>query len=409
MRPPRTASGPARAPIRDDRIGSAFDRGGNRSRAAPRGERDARLLRESFDRSSEAFVGKDRRDRSVRERPQVVHRSPQLSVRAGRACVRVFGVGREPRAQEPQREREPDEALLCAVVEVALEPAALGVACLDDTGAEARRSSSWARTSAWSRSFSSTSRAAAATSLGELGIVEQPGAVGDHGHHPAVADERRRASAASPRRRRACRARRRGGRRRPGSRPSSSGIAERAGERVAQPARGRATCRARRRVARATRACGAPAAQPQATASGKRARAPAWASQSRRSSSPLPRKPAVEARGEVRPRQGRGRRCRRVRRGRRPGVAAGLERASLQPETASRSSDQASPSVHTGAVEPPRRRGRRREQEIVRAVSATLARRVEEERREEAKHHHRADEGHCDGGALPHDASRPLG
>ena len=39
------------------------------------------------------------------------------------------------RADKAQREREPDEPLLGAVVEVALEPPALGVAGLDDAGA----------------------------------------------------------------------------------------------------------------------------------------------------------------------------------------------------------------------------------------------------------------------------------
>jgi hypothetical protein len=37
--------------------------------------------------------------------------------------------------REPQRERERDEPLLRAVVEVALQPAALGIAGLDDAGA----------------------------------------------------------------------------------------------------------------------------------------------------------------------------------------------------------------------------------------------------------------------------------
>ena len=45
---------------------------------------------------------------------------------------RALGVGRELGLREPQRERERDEPLLGAVVEVALEAPALGVLRLDE-------------------------------------------------------------------------------------------------------------------------------------------------------------------------------------------------------------------------------------------------------------------------------------
>ena len=60
----------------------------------------------------------------------------QLLARAGQQPLRL-GVGRELRRDEPQPERQRDEPLLGAVVQVALEPAALGVAGLDDPRARA--------------------------------------------------------------------------------------------------------------------------------------------------------------------------------------------------------------------------------------------------------------------------------
>ena len=65
----------------------------------------------------------------MRELAQLVERGAQLRV----GCVEALG-GRaaELRAQQSQREREHDEPLLGAVVEVALEPPPLGVAGLDD-------------------------------------------------------------------------------------------------------------------------------------------------------------------------------------------------------------------------------------------------------------------------------------
>ena len=62
-------------------------------------------------------------DRLAELRPGFVDARHELVIRS------------EPASHETQRERQPDQALLGPVVEVALEPAALGVACLDDAGA----------------------------------------------------------------------------------------------------------------------------------------------------------------------------------------------------------------------------------------------------------------------------------
>ena len=64
----------------------------------------------------------------ARARRQLVGRLVQRGRRAPRGGGRDLGAG------DPEREREVDQALLGAVVQVALDPAALGVAELDDPG-----------------------------------------------------------------------------------------------------------------------------------------------------------------------------------------------------------------------------------------------------------------------------------
>ena len=59
----------------------------------------------------------------------------ELLARAVQELVGSAGVVRELRLRHSERERERDEPLLRAVVEVALEPAPLCVARLDDAGA----------------------------------------------------------------------------------------------------------------------------------------------------------------------------------------------------------------------------------------------------------------------------------
>ena len=54
------------------------------------------------------------------------------SLAVGRELLRLGGVAPDVGAEHPQLQRERDEPLLRAVVQVALEPAALGVAGRDD-------------------------------------------------------------------------------------------------------------------------------------------------------------------------------------------------------------------------------------------------------------------------------------
>ena len=96
-------------------------------------------------------------------------------VEAPRACSSAaVGVGRRG-VLERRAPAEPEQSLLRAVVEVALEPAALLVAAATIRSRDSRASVSWARSSACSCSFSSASRAAEPTDSRRLRILEQRG------------------------------------------------------------------------------------------------------------------------------------------------------------------------------------------------------------------------------------------
>ena len=69
---------------------------------------------------------------AARELAQLRERVRELLPGGGEDLVGAVGVVPEPRLREPERERERDEPLLRAVVEVSLEPAALVVAGFDD-------------------------------------------------------------------------------------------------------------------------------------------------------------------------------------------------------------------------------------------------------------------------------------
>ena len=95
-------------------------------------------------------------------------------------------------AQESQREREPDEALLGAVVEIALEPAALGVARLDDAGPRRAQILELSPRLGLQALVLEREARRRRDLLDELGVVEEVGSVEDHRDGPALADERRR-------------------------------------------------------------------------------------------------------------------------------------------------------------------------------------------------------------------------
>ena len=71
----------------------------------------------------------------ARQLAELLERLRELGAGPGEQLARSGRVAREPRLGEPKRQRERDEPLLRAVVQVALEPPPLGVARLDDARA----------------------------------------------------------------------------------------------------------------------------------------------------------------------------------------------------------------------------------------------------------------------------------
>ena len=155
--------------------------------------RTGAVLRQSLDRSGQALVAENGRVDAVSELPQLGDRLAEL----GLGLVEARGelavlVASEPRAQEPQCQREADEPLLSAVVKVALEPPALGVARLDDAGARrAEILQLRARLGLQALVLEREARRRGDL-LDELRIVEKVGPVEQERDGPAVANERRR-------------------------------------------------------------------------------------------------------------------------------------------------------------------------------------------------------------------------
>ena len=85
-------------------------------------------LGERLERRGEPLVDEHRGKDAASELAQLGQRAVQLRLRG---VDEPGGVSADLRAQEPQREREHHEPLLRPVVQVALEPTALGIAGLD--------------------------------------------------------------------------------------------------------------------------------------------------------------------------------------------------------------------------------------------------------------------------------------
>ena len=98
-------------------------------------------------------------------------------------------------AHQPEPEQQADKSLLRPVVEVALEPAALGVPRLDDTRPRSPQIF-LLRPQARLKTFILEREARRRSDLvDELGVVEQAGTMDENGHRPALSNERcRRAS-----------------------------------------------------------------------------------------------------------------------------------------------------------------------------------------------------------------------
>ena len=117
----------------DHEVSSRLDGGIDGSVGQRREHEQSRsILRERHDRGCEAFLGEHRREDPAREVAQLAEGSAQLRLRPVDALEQLrIALGVEPRARETQSERNSDEMLLRAVVEVALEAAPLGIAVRD--------------------------------------------------------------------------------------------------------------------------------------------------------------------------------------------------------------------------------------------------------------------------------------
>ena len=158
-------------------------------------DRHLRTPRERGEGGGEAFVGEDRRVDAARERAQLGEGVDDLGVRLGEELVdrRRAAVG-EPAAGELEGEPDSEQALLCAVVDVALEAPPLGVAGLDDPRAGgAHLGELGAQLGLQARVLEREARCCA-DGLDELGLVEERRVVNqsrealsvvlEHGHRP---------------------------------------------------------------------------------------------------------------------------------------------------------------------------------------------------------------------------------
>ena len=117
----------------------------------------ARARRAPSSAGAEPALGQHRRVDAARELAQLRQADASSSSSARVEQRRPSGSSSSRLRGEPQRERERDEALLRAVVEVALDPPARGVAGLDEPRARRAQLLERARSSASRRSFSSAS------------------------------------------------------------------------------------------------------------------------------------------------------------------------------------------------------------------------------------------------------------
>ena len=99
---------------------------GSRSSDAPDDpDRQRRAVGERPERRGQPALGEDRRVQATGELAQLLHREVELPPGAGDELLRPVGVARRAGLEHAELDREGDEPLLRAVVEVALEAPAL--------------------------------------------------------------------------------------------------------------------------------------------------------------------------------------------------------------------------------------------------------------------------------------------
>ena len=174
-----------------DEVRGGLD-GGGRRRRVDEVDRDGRR------RASAASAAA--RPRSVR----MAGWMPRASSRSSASAAASFGVGLERgarraarasvgelRSRELEREPDPEQALLGAVVEVALEPAAFGVAGLDDARARGAHLGELGAQLGLEARVLERERGGGADRVDEPGVVEQRGVVDERGEPVALVLEHR--------------------------------------------------------------------------------------------------------------------------------------------------------------------------------------------------------------------------
>ncbi len=128
--------GDVRERLGDHVVGGDLDRVG-RALGGVEGELDGdrRPLRQGLDRRLEAVIGEHGRVQAARQLPQLGERRRELLRRPGHRRMRGRGALVDQAVGDAQADRERDEPLLGAVVEVALQAPALGVARDDNARA----------------------------------------------------------------------------------------------------------------------------------------------------------------------------------------------------------------------------------------------------------------------------------
>jgi hypothetical protein len=135
-RPTDTVARVVRHRLRDDVVDRGFDRGGEPTIRDLRDlDRDRRSFDERVQCSCQAAFSENCRVDPAREFTELLECLVELIVGFGQKRFRRFGILSQVCLDDPQLDRERDEPLLRAVVQVSLQPSTLGVARLDDPDA----------------------------------------------------------------------------------------------------------------------------------------------------------------------------------------------------------------------------------------------------------------------------------
>src|SRR5262245_26002322 len=175
----------------DHEVSGLLDRRWEAFRGQPEGSQPGAAVGEALEAGGEPRIAQGDGVQAVRQLAQLVQGVLDLALGLLEAVVEL---GHDVAAGEPDRERERGELLLRAVVEVALEQPALGLARRRDIGARAAQVLELLLKPGLQALMVET-EADAALDLGDdARVVEQAGAVAEKRDRLAVPHERRRRS-----------------------------------------------------------------------------------------------------------------------------------------------------------------------------------------------------------------------